>query len=164
MDFNFLVSRYDRELDRKDKLTAGVALPVSALAALGGLVVAIARGFSYQEGWLLLGFMVGLLGHMISTGFCLFWLARNYAGTTYEYLPRLDELEGFRHYVEEVGETPDVVEVHLRGAIIKATDANAAANDTRTAFIDRANQTLVAVLVTAAVCGGLYVIDQILKG
>ena len=42
--------------------------------------------------------------------------------------------------------------------------ANAATNDARTAFIDRANQTLVAILVAAAVCGGMYVVDQILKG
>lgn len=50
MDFNFILGRHDRELDRKDKLTGAVTLPVSILAALGGAVAAMARGFSYGPG------------------------------------------------------------------------------------------------------------------
>ena len=84
------------------------------------------------------------------------------------YLPRLGELEAARKDWEEFyeaakqgGAEQDFFKHEFERRIIEATDANAAANDARMAYIDRANQTLVAVLIAAAVCGGLYVVDQI---
>ena len=161
MDFHFLLGRYDRELDRKDKLTGAVALPVSIVAALGGAVAAMARGFSYQPGGLRVAFGVALSAHVAATGVCLYWLARNYIGSSYDYLPSLDDMEHSRTLLEDAGESHADFQERMRYAIIEATDANAAVNDDRTAFIDRANQTLIAVLVAAAVCGGLYVANQV---
>ena len=59
------------------------------------------------------------------------------------------------------GAVEDFFKHEFERRMIEATDANAETNDSRTAYIDRANQTLVAVLIAAAVCGGIYVLDQI---
>ena len=168
MDFNFILGRHDRELDRKDRLTAAVALPVSILAALGGAVATMARGFSYGPGRLSIAFGIALSIDVAATALCLYWLARNYTGSTYVYLPRLGELETartewaeFYEAAKQGGAEEDFFKHEFERRIIEATDANAATNDSRTAYIDRANQTLVAVLIAAAVCGGIYVLDQI---
>ena len=142
MDFDFILGRHDRELDRKDKLTASVALPVSILAALGGAVAAMARGFSYAPGALSNAFGIALSVHIAATGFCLYWLARNYSGSTYVYLPRLRELEEARQDWQEFyeaakqdGPDDDFFKHEFERRIIEVTDANAAANDARMAYI-----------------------------
>jgi hypothetical protein len=161
LDLPFLIARYDRELDRKDNLTAAVGLPVTIVAALGGLIVTMANGFTYKTDTLTTAFVFALLLDTIFGGLCLFWLAKNYSGSEYEFVPRLGELEETRAAMEEEGEPRDLFEDLLRGSIIKAADANAKTNDTRSAFMDRANRILVFVLVTAALTGVLYVIDQV---
>lgn len=160
MDFSFLVSRYDRELDRKDKLTAAVGLPVTILAALGGIIVAIARGFSYSEPWRIVAFMAVLAVDFASIGWSLYWLTRNYGGSEYVFIPKLEELEKTRVDLEH-GEPSHQFMDALRESIILAADANAQTNDTRSAFMDRANQTLVVLLVATAATGVLYVVDQL---
>jgi len=168
MDLQFVISRYDRELDRKETLTAAVGLPVTILAVLGGLVVAMAQSFSYEAYGLTLTFGIGLSCDVGATAVCLYSLARNYAGSTYQYLGRLHELDVYRGIIVATGTTPTDgradFDAEFRERIIEATDMNATANDARMAYIDRANQTLIAVLVATAFCGGIYVLDQILKG
>ena len=51
-DFDFLKSRYDYELQRREQLTAALTLPVGVLTVLGGAMTAMARSFSYQDGLL----------------------------------------------------------------------------------------------------------------
>lgn len=46
LDFEFLKDRYDFELERKNKLTGDLALPVGVLSGLGGLVATMARSFT----------------------------------------------------------------------------------------------------------------------
>jgi hypothetical protein len=48
MDVDFLMKRYPWELERKDKLTATVALPVTILTDLGGADVTMARPFPFS--------------------------------------------------------------------------------------------------------------------
>ena len=47
-DFDFLKDRYDYELKRKDQITAALTLPVGVLIALGTVMAAMARSFSYR--------------------------------------------------------------------------------------------------------------------
>ena len=65
LDFDFLKNRYDFELDRKDKLTAALTLPVDVLSGLGSLLAVIARSFTYRDPvltrLLLLAFAASLL-------------------------------------------------------------------------------------------------------
>ena len=46
LDLAFLKDRYDYELDRKDKLTASLTLPVGILTGLGGLLAVMFRSFT----------------------------------------------------------------------------------------------------------------------
>jgi hypothetical protein len=55
---------------------------------------------------------------------------------------------------------PRKLKALLRNSIIAAVDANAVTNDTRSAFMDRANQTLVAVMIASALTGIFFVMSQ----
>ena len=48
-NFDFLKDRYDYELKRKDQITAALTLPVGVLIALGTVMAAMARSFSYRD-------------------------------------------------------------------------------------------------------------------
>ena len=50
-NFNFQKDRYDYELKRKDQITAALTLPVGILIALGAAIAAMARSFSYTDGY-----------------------------------------------------------------------------------------------------------------
>lgn len=167
MELDFLLDRYKWELERKDRLTEAVGLPVTILTLLGGLTVAMAQGFSYTIKPVAVAFVVALILEGIASAFCLYWLAKNYGGSSYEYLPRLLDLETYRIQMIGSSDTPEEAEhefeSNLRERIINATDFNARTNDQRTAFLDRANQTLVVVLVVTAAGGVLYVLDLTLK-
>lgn len=49
LDLDFLKDRYDFELDRKDKLTTSLTLPVGILTGLGGLIAIMAQSFTYED-------------------------------------------------------------------------------------------------------------------
>ena len=166
LDFDFLKDRYDSELERKDKLTASVAFPVAVLTALGGLIVAMGRSFSYRDSVLTVLFLAPVCLGFAAFAKCLYHLAYVYHGTTYEYLPRLGELEeaqkewrDFYSYGHDEGADEDFAS-ELRRRIIKSADGNAKNNERRTAFLDRANVALLAVLILTAVAGIPYVADQ----
>ncbi len=61
LDFAFLKNRYDFELDRKEKLTAALTLPVGVLSVLGGALIAMVRSFTYSNSELTWFFIAGLI-------------------------------------------------------------------------------------------------------
>jgi len=100
-----------------------------------------------------LGVWIGL------TAASLWFLSRAYHGSTYEFLPRLTELEEFR---QDRAASTDFEEL-FRSGIIDAADTNAVTNDARQAYLDRGNVFLLVAVVLGAVCGGFFVADQVLK-
>ena len=57
---DFLKDRYDYELKRKDQITVALTLPVGILIALGAAMAAMARSFSYTDGYLTWCFLLSL--------------------------------------------------------------------------------------------------------
>jgi hypothetical protein len=161
VDLEFLMKRYQWELERKDKLTSAVSIPVTILAALGGLDVAMTRSFKFSAESLSALFLIALIADAVTASFCLFWLGRNYAGSAYVYLPPLQEIEEDRVRLEEDKDMPpEAFEAVLRHNIISTTDTNAETNDARSAFMDRSNQALVGVMVASAATAVIYVLSQ----
>lgn len=171
MDFAFLKQRYDFELDRKEKLTTAVAWPVGTLTALGGLMVAMSRTFTWESEWNSVFFAACLFLHASAFMVALVHFAGAYHGQQYEYLPRLGELDTGEAEIRDFylggggteAEAADEFMSQLRNRIIKAADRNARSNDRRTAFMHRANVALFCVLVFTANAGLSYVVDQARK-
>ena len=88
-DFDFLKDRYDYELQRREQITAALTLPVGILTILGGAMAAMARSFSYKNGFLtwVFGTLLGLAGSAFFL--CMLNLGRTYHRHTYIYLPLL---------------------------------------------------------------------------
>ena len=162
--------RYDFELDRKDKLTDALSLPVGILGGLGGLLAVMAQSFSYQDRVLTWVFVPLLVAAILAFISCLVQLGRAYHRQTYLYLPLLDTLvkweeenREFLGYVERTGGTADEVDLpsYVRMRIIEAADRNTANNDERSSMLYWARVWLFAVLTLTAFTGIPYVADQV---
>jgi len=168
LSFEFLKDRYDFELERKNKLTGDLALPVGVLSGLGGLAVTMARSFTYKDAFIT-GMFIGAFGLAVITFIiCLCLLALAYIAQTYEYLPLLADLdksaEEFREFNAYVrgtgGDVDDTFADELRRRIIKAADRNTLSNDLRSKWLHYSRITLFLVLGFTALAVVPYVVDQ----
>ena len=101
-DFDFLKDRYDYELKRKDQITAALTLPVGILIALGAAMAAMARSFSYTDGYLTWCFLLSLGSAAVAFFLCVVNLGRAYHRQTYWYLPLLSELQTTRELYKQI--------------------------------------------------------------
>lgn len=168
-DFDFLKSRYDYELQRKEQLTTALTLPVAVLSALGGAVIAMARSFSYRDALLTGSFGLVFVVDCAAFFVCLVFLASAYHRQTYVFLPLLRDIDRSREEFLDFssamagGETEvlEAFENQMRGRMIDAADGNTQTNDERSGLFHRARSALYAVLFFTAVGGIPYVIDQV---
>jgi hypothetical protein len=168
-DFDYLKSRYEYELQRKEQLTAQLTLPVGVLGLLGSAIVAMARSFSYRELALTIPFVAILGSAGLAFLICLVYLGRSYHRQTYVFLPMLEDTDASRSEFLKFApvmaggeaEVLEEFEKQMRGRIINAADRNTETNDERSGFLHRARIALFAVLLLATVAGLPYVIDQV---
>ena len=168
-DFDYLKSRYEYELSRKEQLTAQLTLPVAVLGLLGSAIVAMARSFSYTDMATTVAFIVLIGAAGLAFLVCLAHLGRSYHRQTYVFLPTLEATDQSRDEFLKfapvmAGGEAEVLhefEKQMRGRIINAADRNTETNDERSAFLYRARLALFAVLLLSTVAGLTYVIDQV---
>ena len=168
-DFDYLKSRYEFELQRKEQLTGQLTLPVAVLGLLGSAIVAMARSFSYREIVLTIPFVVLLFGAALAFLVCLVYLGRSYHWQTYVFLPMLEDTDRSRTEflkfasVMAGGEAEVLAEFEkqMRERIISAADRNTQTNDERSGLLHRARLALFAVLLLSTVAGLPYIVDQV---
>jgi hypothetical protein len=168
VDFTFLKQRYDFELERRDRLTAGVSLPAGFLTALGSVMALMARGFSYENHALTNVFVLALASGAFALVVSVSLLAWAYGSWRYEQLPRLRFLQtredDFRRFYRSLGRTAadatEAFDLEIRSQVIEAADWNAKLNNYRARLMHYANTALLAVLLFAAIAGVAYIVDQ----
>ena len=184
-DSDFLKDRYDYELKRKDQITAALTLPVGILIALGAAMAAMARSFSYTDGYLMWFFLLSLGSATAAFFLCMANLGLAYHRQTHWHLPQLSELKKFREtsrgmfkqiYLREFygekeypGEEQSLIQVaddlfqdELEMKIIEAADKNTKNNNIRSnRYLYRARVAIFVVLILIAITGVIYVIDQV---
>jgi hypothetical protein len=176
MDFDseFLKDRYDYELDRKDKLTAALALPVGVLGVLGSAGVAMVRTFSFADTTLTVLFVPVIGIGFVTFTACLILLCWAFVAQTYVYLPLLRDIDGWDEaerqwldYVKGTGGTlPDGYEEEttssaLRKRIIAAADSNTLSNDRRSKRLHWSRVALLWTVAAAYAAAIVYVADQV---
>jgi hypothetical protein len=168
---DFLKNRYDFELERKNKLTGDLALPIGVLSGLGGLAAAMARSFTYSIPALTASFLVCFILAAVGFLVCLVFLGRAYLAQTYEYLPLLadldrsfEEFQVFNVYVRDTGGTNEATfDDELRKRIIKAADRNTLSNDQRAKWLHFSRIMLFVVVGLMALTGLPYIADQVIN-
>jgi len=169
LGFEFLKNRYDFELERKDKLTDALTLPVGVLTVLGSVLGVMAQSFTYSNRALTVTFAVFVVLDVVAFTVCLSCLARAYHAQTYTYLPTLKELHETEADLREFYEATGLSERDAVGnfalsfeeRIIEAADANTTSNDRRSSLLHRSRVALFAVLVLTALAGLPFVADQV---
>ena len=143
LDFAFIKNRYDFELDRKEKLTAALALPVGILSALGSLLAAMYRTFTFRDQMLTWMFEATFGASALAFGGCLVFLGRAYLAQEYTYLPLLRALTTSRDEFLEYARVMAAGEADVMGEfesdvlrrIIDAADGNTQSNERRSKFL-----------------------------
>lgn len=170
LDFDFLKSRYDFELQRREQQTASLGLPVGILGGLGSVMALMARSFSWSDSALTFFFVPLLVVAIVAFVICMIQLSRVYHRQTYVYLPKLVDLENtlteWREFYKDAkvpdGEADDdFFEHEFRKRIIDATDRNTDINDERSALLYWARVALLAVLWLTTFAGIPFVADQV---
>lgn len=169
LDFDFLKSRYDFELQRKEQQTTSLGLPVGILGGLGSVMALMARSFTWNSVSLVVWFAPLLVFDVISFLVCMWYLSRVYHRQTYVYLPRLADLDStlkeWRDFYQDakVSEPADedFFEHEFRRRIIDATDRNTETNDIRSALLYWARVWLLTILWVTTFAGIPYVTDQV---
>jgi hypothetical protein len=171
VDADFVRQQYDNEHERQDKIVNGLSVPIGVLTALGGLIGVLVQGFSNQIVWLNWIFYTLIAVDAAVLGGALYFLIRCYFGQTYEYLPRLSELDAYygglvAYYVGQ-GQTEDDANKEFRRYIeqkmILAETRNGRSNDEKMAFRYRGNWSIVGVLVLTVLAGIPYSVDVNLR-
>ena len=181
-NFHFLKDRYDYELKRKDQITAALTLPVGILIALGAAMTAMARSFSYTDGYQKWLFLLSLSLAAVAFLLCVVFLGLAYHRQTYWYLPLLSELQTTRELFKELyrresynqtgsrdGDssqeeqaTDDFFQHTLEPRLIDAADKNTKTNDVRSdIYLYWARVMIFVVLVFTAFAVIPYVVDQV---
>ena len=181
-NFNFQKDRYDYELKRKDQITAALTLPVGILFALGAAIAAMARSFSYTDGYLTWCFLLSLSLAGVAFLLCVVFLGLAYHRQTYWYLPLLSELQTPRELYKQIylrgsynqtgswdidssqeeQAVDDFFQHELEPQLIDAADKNTKTNDRRSDFyLYWARVMIFAVLVSTTFAVIPYVVDQV---
>ena len=169
LGFDFIKDRYDFELERKDKLTDALTLPIGVLTVLGSVLGAMAQSFSYVNPVLTRAFMGFVVADVIAFAVCLVYLACAYHAQAYVYLPSLKDLHQADTDLKEFYESAGLPQEDasgdfarsLEGRMIEAADANTASNDRRSSLLHRSRVALFAVLVFTALAALPFVADQL---
>lgn len=171
MNYEFVRKQYENEHERQDKIVNGLSVPIGVLTGLGGLVGILVQGFSNQIVWLNWTFyvLIGLDG--IAFGAALYFVIRCYFGQTYEYLPRLKELDdyyvGLVAYYVGNGQTEEDAkrefDRYIEQKMVQAETRNGRSNDEKMAFRYRGNWSIVAVLLLTVISGIPYSLDVNLR-
>lgn len=171
LGIEFLKDRYDFELERKEKLTDALTLPIGVLTVLGSVLGAMAQSFSYRFPILTRIFVPFLIADILVFAGCLLYLARAYHSQTYIYLPTLKSLyvakRELREFYEASGmpseDAAQEFTVSLEKRIIAAADANTENNDRRSSLLHRSRIALFVILVLTALAALPFVADQVRK-
>jgi hypothetical protein len=168
LDFDFLKSRYDFELQRREQQTASLGLPVGVLGGLGSVTALMARSFTWTELRTIVFFGPLLVFGVVAFVVCMVYLSRVYHRQTYVFIPKLADLENalqeWRDFYQDVkvpGADEDFFEQEFRKRIIDATDRNTDINDERSALLYWARVWLLTVLWITTLAGIPYVADQV---
>ena len=175
----FLKDRYDYELKRKDQITAALTLPVGVLIALGTVMAAMARSFSYRDGYLTWCFLIFLLLAAVAFLLCVVLprpclpSSNVLVSTAAKRTPedprevagrRLHKGSVLRRTRERVSHQrgEDLFQRVLEMRIIGAADENTKNNDMRgDRYLYRARVAIFVVLGLTAITGVTYVLDQV---
>jgi hypothetical protein len=167
MKLDLLKEHYFYELNRKQYLEGALALPVAVFTALGGLAFTMAQSYAYSSSWLtkvFLSALVGLLGSLLAA---FYYVWRTSHRFTYELIASskdlLDHYEKVKEYLLSIHEPEAKVDAYfedkLKQRYADATAKNKLNNDSKAAYLYRANLSLLAATLFTGCCAGPYFVN-----
>ena len=168
MDEKFIQDRYNAELARKEQLREALGTPVSVLIALGGLIVAMAGGFSYSSASLTNAFVVLLTADTVAFAIALYYFANAYHGQDYSELNSLTTLRGhelalINYHValgQPVANAENAFKEFVQRRMLQAADQNRSSNVEKLGHLHKAIECLFFLLIAAALSAVPYALDQ----
>ncbi len=146
---------YFFEINRKHQITGQLGIPIGVLTILGGAIAFFVKSVQYNfdiKCLILAGTILISIFFLVRTIYCLI---RSYYGYLYRYVPTPQEIEEYRkelsaYYESEATPEGDVnkeIEDYLLERYAICTHANTINNDSKSAYLHKANKYLIFTLI-----------------
>jgi hypothetical protein len=142
---------YKHELEQRERVRAALGTPMGLLVVVGGLLGIMLQSFWFEARLLCYFFWLAALGSSFSFVTAMYFLVRSYHGHVYKTMPLALEQRNYRDQLREwhtkFGNGPAdgdrEYEAYLERLYAEAADHNARVNDAKSAFLYRANTSIV---------------------
>lgn len=155
---------YFFEINRKHQLTSQLGIPIGVLTILGGAIAFFVKSvqYAYDMKFLLLG--AAVLISIFFLGRTIYYLIRSYYGFTYRYIPTPQEIEGYKQELSVYYETERALECDADKEVKEflseryaiCTHENTINNDSKSAYLHKANTSLIFTLIFVMLCSVPY--------
>jgi hypothetical protein len=159
VEYEFYEKLYDEEWARRDAIQSSAGVPIGVLTLIGGAVSVLVQHIDGAGRVLAFVFWGGFLVTLVGFARSCYFLIRCFIGPKYERVPLPSAIFAYHHGLREhysALRTPLQAEEDFDSFLvehyIQAADRNAVNNVNRGEYLYKANRSLVATLVAAAVC------------
>ena len=166
--FSLYRDLYFHEMERRDRLNSNLNFPVGLITLLSGAALVFYKAAEFEHSI----FDKTLLALLAVTAFCLvtasYFLIRVYWGHGYMHMPYAEDLHSYKrelkdHYIsqKETGEESEAksqfeLASYVEGEFSKNAKFNAVVNDTKSAFLFKANAFIISSIVVLTLSVPFY--------
>jgi len=170
--FQHSKDEYFCELDRRNELRKALSLPMGLSVIFAGGLFSVLKGFEWASVPICFALLFGISSLLtaLSLGVGIYFLVRSHVGYEYAYVPTAKEVRKYyddlvQYYGAEgnndrAGE--DVIE-YLSQEYSENAHHNALKNNSKSAFLHRANLCIVLTLIFLALTGALLLISDFMR-
>jgi len=155
---------YFFEISRKHQLTNSLSIPIGVLVVLGGAISFFIHQIDYSSEPVIFLFYLLIAVSLFFFLRTMYFLVRSYHNFKYRYIPSSDEALSYynelKGYYSKHSITPDNSTSDFEDFLIerysKCANDNTWSNDSKTAFLHKANNSLITTLICVAICSIPY--------
>lgn len=156
----FFKELYEAELERREKITSSLVIPIGILSLLGSGIIYLIQKLEFFIDFINTMVLIILIVATIFFCYSVYYLIKSYFGYTYKFLPTPKELEQYWNKLREYYKTQDVdyktadaeFEQYIENSYVDSTTENTWNNDSKSEYLHKANRAMVWCLVLILAC------------
>ncbi len=145
---------YFHEVESRDKINSRLQIPLTLIVTIVGATAFLLQNYPYEEFHLATWhamFAFFMLASLIALGFAIFFFSRSWWNNAYTFLPVAADTIAYEKTLQETyGEFAEknelvakYLEAYITNAYVEYSSENAKVNDVRSAYIHRANASII---------------------
>lgn len=167
MNNDYFKEHYFFEINRKHQITSSLVIPIGILTVLVSIIGYYFQKFKFESGIITVIFIIMMVPTIYYLFITVYFLFRSYYNQTYRYVPTPLKMKEYyvvlEKYYKEYNIDRDVnsdIQEIINNHYAEATDDNAYRNDSKSAYMHKANTSLIFALIFTMVCFVPYFINH----